>query len=302
MSLSAEELALLEYVYDQVDRDLGKRVDLESAPFAPGLVDVTSRRLMSAGLIELASVVGDFRITHRGLSLVSDIRARRKNGPARTADLRLSLVLWLYDRYLDGGQPDSTAEFLSSDRSWFLGKRFSERELLQAVKYLKSTGLIEGLEIDQEDHLIKPALTPVGVTCAESEKSVSEFLNPPAASGGTTFNVRIEGSQNVAVGTQSDFTQNNTSGIDPAVLARLTHFATAAREGLPSYGLDESRQVEVEQIAGELEAEATGDAPDRGRLRRLTDNLIAALSPAAGSALGGIVTALGEQAAAAIGG
>lgn len=301
MSLSTEELALLEYVYDQVDRDLGKRVDLESAPFAPGLADASSRRLISAGLIEFASVMGDFKITHRGLSLVSDIRTKRKNSPARTADLRLSLLLWLYDRYLDGGQPSSTTEFLSSERSWFFGKRFSERELLQAVKYLKLTGLIEGLEAYQEDHLIEPALTATGVTCAESEKSVSEFLNPPAASGGTTFNVRIEGSQNVVVGTQSDFTQNTTSGIDPAVLARLTHFATAAREGLPSYGLEESRQVQVEEIAGELEAQATGDAPDRGRLRQLTDNLIAALSPAAGSALGGIVTALGKQAAAAIG-
>ncbi|MGQ4360940.1 hypothetical protein [Streptomyces sp. SAS_272] len=302
MSLSVEELALLEYVYDQAGRDISQRVDLESAPFDPDFVNIASRRLMSVGLLELASVIGDFKITHQGLSLVSKIRAKRKNGPARTADLRLSLVLWLYDQYLNGDQPESTEEFISSERSWFLGQRFSEREILQSVEYLKSAGLIKGIEVDQVYHLLRPTLTPVGVNCAESEKPVSEFLNPPASSGGTTFNVRIDGSQNVVVGTQSDFTQNNTSGIDPAVLAQLTHFATTARQGIPSYGLDETQQVEVEQIAGELEAEATGDAPDRGRLRRLTDSLIAALSPAAGSALGGIVTSLGEQAAAAIGG
>jgi hypothetical protein len=173
---------------------------------------------------------------------------------------------------------------------------------MQASQYLESVGLIQGAQVGETNHPLHLRLTPNGVDCAESEKPVSEFLNPSTPDGGTTFNVRIDGSQNVIIGTQSDFTQNNASGIDPAVLAQLTHFASAARQGIPSYGLDDAQQVEVEQIAGELEAEATGDTPARGRLRQLTDNLITALAPAAGSALGGIVTSLGQQAAAAIGG
>ncbi|WGD42005.1 hypothetical protein [Streptomyces cathayae] len=301
MYLSTEELSLLEYVYDAVDRDLSKRVDLEGAPFNPAAIDAAWRRLQSAGLLELASGMGDFKITHYGLNFVSELRAKRRNGPARTAKLRLALIHWLYERHLDEDQPGSTEQFLSSNRSQFAGQRFSEHETAKAARYLKSAGLIEGTQVDQIDHLIRPSLTPDGVNCAESEKSVSEFLNSSTPEGGTTFNVRIDRSQNVAVGTQSDFTQNNTSGIDPAILAQLMHFATAARQGVPSYGLDEGQQVEVEQLAGELEAEATGDTPDRGRLRRLTDSLIVALAPAAGSALGGIVTSLGEQAAAAIG-
>ncbi|MFF4552033.1 hypothetical protein [Streptomyces sp. NPDC001422] len=302
MSLSAEELSLLEYVYDEVNRDLTKVVDLDSSPFKTDVADVLRRRLLAAELLVLASVMGDVKITPFGLDFVSKLRMKRNNRPARAAALRLALVHWLYESYLDDGQPESTSQFLSSDRSWFAGQRFSEREILHAVNYLNDAELIKGIQVDQIDHLVHPSLTSEGVNCAESEKSVSEFLNPPSPSDGTTFNVRIDGSQNVVVGTQSDFTQNNTSGIDPAVLAQLTHFAAAARQGLPSYGLDDPQQIEVEQIAGELEAEAGGDAPDRGRLRRLTDRLVTALAPAAGSALGGIVTALGEQASAAIGG
>jgi hypothetical protein len=301
VSLSLEELSLLEYVYDKADRDLTKPVDLELSPFEPDAAHTLRGRLMAAEFLELASIMGDVKITRFGLDFVTKLRMKRKNYPARTAALRLALVHWLYESHLTEDQPDSTSQFLNSDRSWFAGQRFSQRETSQAVKYLTKEGLIHGAGVDQADHLIHPSLTPNGVTCAESEKSVSEFLNPPSPSNGPTFNVRIDGSQNVAVGTQSNFSQSNTSGIDPAVLAQLTHFTAAVRQGIPSYGLDDSQQIEVEQLAEELETEASSDAPDRGRLRRLTDRLVTALAPAASSALGGIVTALGEQAAAAIG-
>ncbi|MFJ2559936.1 MULTISPECIES: hypothetical protein [unclassified Streptomyces] len=114
--------------------------------------------------------------------------------------------------------------------------------------------------------------------------------------------MKIDGSQNVTVGTRSNFTRNNTSGIDPAVLAQLVHFATVARQSLPSSGLDEQQQVVAEQLSQELEEEAAGEAPDRGRLRRLGDRLTEALTPTAETALGGMVTALGQQAIAAISG
>ncbi|MFE2536962.1 hypothetical protein [Streptomyces sp. NPDC059371] len=300
MSIGADELSILEYIYDQSGGDLDQGVHLwsyfDQRDFGPD-----ARRLQVAGLIDMHSIAGDYSISHFGISQVSEVRAKRRNGPARTAALRLALVLWLYDSYIGAEAPGATSDFEASDRALFYGESFSDRETELAVSYLHSVGLIQGLRVDQSSHLITPALTVKGVDCAESEKPVSEFLNPPASSG-PTFNVRVDGSQNVVVGTQSDFTQNNNSGIDPAVLAQLTHFATVAREGIPSYGLPEAQQVEVERISNELEAEASGNAPERGRLRQLSDRLMAAVAPAAGNALGGMVMALGEQAAQAIAG
>ncbi|MGQ4419721.1 hypothetical protein ACN6LA_007279 [Streptomyces sp. SAS_269] len=300
MSIGADELSILEYIYDQSGGDLDQGVHLwphfDQRDFGPA-----ARRLQKAGLINLYSIAGDYSISHFGISQVSELRAKRRNGPARTAALRKALVLWLYDSCIGAEAPATTEEFGASDRALFFGQPFSDRETELAVSYLHSVGLIQGLQVDQSNHLLAPSLTVKGVDCAESEKPVSEFLNPPASSG-PTFNVRVDGSQNVVVGTQSAFTQNNNSGIDPAVLAQLTHFATVARQGIPSYGLPEEQQVEVERISNELEAEASGDAPERGRLRQLSDRLMAAIAPAAGNALGGMVMALGEQAAHAIAG
>ncbi|MBK3556753.1 hypothetical protein JHN55_09470 [Streptomyces sp. MBT56] len=245
--------------------------------------------------------MGDYVLSNFGLSRVIKLRAERENGPARMSALRNSLVLWLYDQYLAGAVPASTEGFSQTNRSSYLGRPFGSREVGLAVEYLYSAGLISGVRVNQSNHLLSPSLSVRGVDCAESEKAVSEFLNPPASSG-PTFNVRVDGSQNVVVGTQSDFTQNNASGIDPAVLAQLSHFAGVARQGAPSYGLEEEQQVEVERLAEELEAEAGSDSPDRGRLRGLTDRLVAALAPAAGTALGGMVMSIGEQAAQAIAG
>ncbi|MCI3240493.1 hypothetical protein [Streptomyces spinosisporus] len=300
MALTDDELTLLEYIYDKAEGDLAKPVDVWSV-FDRDTAGSAARKLQDSGLIELASVADDYRITGFGIDQVSNLRALRSNGPARMAALRLRLIHWLYSHYLHGGGPDSTEVFKVSDQAAYIGQPFSDREIVLAVDYLQTAGLIDGMRLDQSEHLIRPVLTPKGVDCAESEKTVSEFLNPPT-SNGPTFNVRIDGSQNVVVGTQTDFTQNNTSGIEPAVLAQLVHFATVAREGIPSYGLDEAEQIEVQEAAQELESEAQSDAPERGRLRRLTDRLVAAVTPAAGSALGGIVTALGEQAVSAISG
>ncbi|MFI0876418.1 hypothetical protein ACH4TM_18720 [Streptomyces parvus] len=300
MALMQDDLIILEYIYDQANGDLDASVDVwahfKEADFMPA-----ARRLQEGGLIKLHSIVGDYVLSNFGLSQVVKLRAQRENGPARMSALRSSLVLWLYGQYLGGVVPASTEGFSQTNRSSFLGQPFGSREIELAVEYLYSAGLISGVRVNQSGHMLSPSLSVRGIECAESEKTVSEFLNPSVSSG-PTFNVRVDGSQNVVVGTQSDFTQNNASGIDPAVLAQLSHFASVARQGAPSYGLEEEQQVEVARLAEELEAEAGGDSPDRGRLRGLTDRLVAALAPAAGTALGGIVMSLGEQAAQAIAG
>ncbi|MFJ4896984.1 hypothetical protein [Streptomyces sp. NPDC088727] len=300
MPLANEDIAILEYVHDTADRDLAKPVDIWSI-FARDEWGAAARRLHQAGLIEIASLADDYHITALGLSVIAEIRMKRNHGPARIAALHLALLQWLYDLYLEDAYPASTEDFRASNRSYYMGRPFGSREIRRAISHLLAVKLIQGTQDEETDRILRPSLTPRGLDCTESEKSVSEFLNP-VPDHGPTFNVRINGSQNVTVGTQSNFTQNNTSGIDPEALAQVTHFATVARQGIPTYAMDEDQQVAVEQVAQELEAEATSDAPDRGRLSRLTDRLVAAIAPAAGSALGGMVMALGEQAATAIAG
>lgn len=301
VNLTIEEIALLEYVYDQAHRDIRRNVDVpaNAAGSVEAMRDV-ARRLVDVGVCRLASIADDLNITQLGLDVVDDLRQQRGNRPARAAELRLAVIQWLYGHYLDGSTPQVADDFLTSNRSYFAGQPFSSIEIVQAVVYLSEKGFVEGRTIDQSVHLIQPRLTAKGVDCAESGKPVSEFLNPSQSPSGPTFHVKIDGSQNVTVGTQSNFTQNNTSGLDPAVLAQLVHFATVARQSLPSSGLDEQQQVVVEQLSQELEEEAAGEAPDRRRLRRLGDRLIEALTPTAETALGGMVTALGQQAIAAI--
>ncbi len=300
MSLTSENIALLEHIYDESGRDTTAEVDLWST-FDRSTHEASAYHLTAVGLATIPSYSGKYCITPLGMNYISNLKERRRNGPARMAACRLGLILWLYDHYVEGSYPQSTEELVSSDRGLYLGRPFGEKDVTRSVEYLLAAGLIEGITVAQSDHLLRPTLTPKGADCAESEKSVSEFLNPPTPNG-PTFNVKVDGSQNVIVGTQKDFTQNNNSGIDPSVLAQVAHFAGAARQGAPTYGLEEGQRIEVEQIADALEAEATGDAPDRGRLRQLADRLVVALSPAAGSALGSMVVALGEQAVAAISG
>jgi hypothetical protein len=303
VNLTIEEIALLEFVYDQVGRDTRENVHVP--PGATGSTEATlglARRLVDAGFLRFTSLAADVNITQLGLEVVDELRSRRSDRPARAAALRLALVQWLYGHYADGTTPQITEDFLTSDRSYYAGQAFSANELTQAVVYLIERALVEGNSIDQTVHLVHPRLTAKGVDCAESGRPVSDFLNRPQISSGPTFHVKIDGSQNVTVGTQSNFTQNSTSGIDPAVLAQLTHFATVARQSLPGSGLDDQQQVVAEQLSQELEAEAIGEAPDQGRLRRLGNRLVEALAPAAGTALGGMVTALGQQAITAISG
>jgi hypothetical protein len=296
VNLTLEELSVLEYVYDQAGRDTRRNVDVRPIGGLP--VVKAAVRLDTAGLLESASWGSDFCITLPGIEAVEEVRRRRSDRPARAAALRLALITWLYGHYVDGTTPKTTEEFLGSDDSCYVGEQFTANEVAQAVVYLSDKGLIKGISVDQTVHLMRPELKDKGVDCAESGKPVSEFLKPQVS--GPTFHVQIDGSQNVVVGTQSDFTLNNTSGVDPAVLAQIMHFATLGWQSLPGCGLDEQQQAVAEQLSEEIEAEASSQAPDRGRLRQLTDRLVEAVAPAAGTALGGMVTALGQQAIAAI--
>ncbi|WKD32589.1 hypothetical protein [Streptomyces xanthophaeus] len=128
---------------------------------------------------------------------------------------------------------------------------------------------------------------------------MTDFLNPQQ-SAGPTFNVKVDGSQNVVIGTQRDFSQQNSSGMDPAVLSQLLHAASLARESLPDLHLDADQEATVTSLSLDLEAEANSETPEPGRMRALLSGITDAASSAAGSALGGMVIGTLTQAAAAL--
>ncbi|MFF7603199.1 hypothetical protein [Streptomyces mirabilis] len=65
--------------------------------------------------------------------------------------------------------------------------------------------------------------------------------------------------QGVIIGEQKDFTQNNTSGIDPSAFVRLTGYVGQISGTL---GMFEPDRVEPERVAQELHTEATSLNPE----------------------------------------
>ncbi|MBT2676898.1 hypothetical protein J7E95_40190 [Streptomyces sp. ISL-14] len=258
------------------------------------------RALVTGGYVKRPSMGQDMNITLLGVQKVEELRAQRANLPARAQALRKALILWLYGHNMNGTHPTAGADFFQTEHSFFAGQPFSTAEIIRAISHLRQLGLVAGLQSDQSDDLGQPSLTASGIDCAESGKSVSDFVNPEKSSG-PTFNVTVDGSQNVVIGTQHDFTQNNTSGIDPSILAQLVHAASTARQSLPALNLSPDDHVLVEQLSNELEMEAAGQAPEPGRLRQLVSSLGDALTSAGGSALGSLVLGAVQQAAAALG-
>ncbi|MGN5633081.1 hypothetical protein [Streptomyces sp. AC154] len=130
---------------------------------------------------------------------------------------------------------------------------------------------------------------------------MSEIENPPA-SGSPTFDVRVDASHNVVIGTQSRFTQNYAPEVDSQTLTQVMEFAARSRQERHEISLTEEQQSNIEELAGEVESEVGGQRPERGRLRDLTNQLISTLTPAAGTVLGqGLITA-GNEALHALGG
>ncbi|MEU9033559.1 hypothetical protein AB0D45_01385 [Streptomyces sp. NPDC048352] len=283
-------------MYDESGRDVHSSVlpashDDSISGFASILVE--------QGLLKRSSFAGDLTITSAGIRLVDEVRQQRTDLPARAAALRRNLAQWLYGHNPADGQAAIESGFLQSAHSYYLGQPFSADEIIRALGYLRERGLIDGA-FAWGGAPIRLRLTTLGVDFVESGKSMTEFLNPQPSLG-PTFHVSVAGSQNVAIGTHGEVTQTNTSGIDPAVLTQQVHAASLARESLPGLHLDADQAALVTRLSRELEAEASSEAPQSGRMRSVATSLIDALSSAAGTALGGMVIATLTQAAAALG-
>ncbi|MEU6656854.1 hypothetical protein ABZ904_48055 [Streptomyces sp. NPDC046900] len=302
MALRTFDLALLCWIYEQVDGQTTVIVD--AAPWCgemgqgEDVLRLALEQLEAEHCIDRDDSMAELEcsMTVTGLGTVSEVIKRRTDAAARSNFTRTALVRWLYRYYLKGHTPVTTELFCQTRLAFYAGTPLSLGEVERAARYLMDKGLIVALD-EFGPPLRNPELTSRGIDCAEKDLTVSEFLAAEDRSTGPTFHVHMTDAQGVIIGTQTGFTQNNTAGLD---VAQLTHFAGLARQSLPALALGGEAEAAAADQAEALHAEATSGAPDRGRLRRLVDSLLASLAPAAGTALGQVVLEAGHQAVAAL--
>jgi hypothetical protein len=294
------ERDLLEYAHDLAGGDPATDITLPDAIAGRPVPEAALRRLTVGGLMRAGSH-GTYRLTGDGVARVEALSREREDLPARMAELRICLLRWLYERYVEGSVPVSTNDFRTSrhGRAPEGAAPLTPGEISLAARYLQSNELIRGRHAWGGLELLRPALTDRGVAAVESGRSVAEFLRPESAER-TSFHVRVGDNSQVAVGVQGPNNQSTGVGLSPEVLARLTHFAELAGQSAAGLDLEDEDRAELERLAAALRDEAAGAAPDRGRLRTFVSGMLDHLTAAGSAALGGLVVATGQQALQAL--
>jgi hypothetical protein len=229
-----------------------------------------------------------------GITELQAVRARRSNRLERNTYVRNVIIRWLYDH--EEEQVHSLAEMINDPAVHFYGDSLTSDEVGRAFSYLSEQYMVKGRTAFGGDTLT-PRLLARGIECAESRKSVADFINPPH-SGGNVYHTYLPNAQGVIVGEQQNFTQNNQTGIDPRTFLQLAGYLGQVSTTL---GLEDPERIELERVAEELHAAASSDSPEPGRLRALTSRIVDGLVNAAGTIAGQIALQMGQDALSSLG-
>ncbi|MFE5596113.1 hypothetical protein [Streptomyces sp. NPDC056549] len=217
-------------------------------------------------------------LTELGKVEVDSARSRRRVLIPRRDYTRTAFVHWL-----NRARPMLSSDFVKARGSIYLGERLRPREIGEAASYLGSKGLVDFMDWGVGT-LFDPRLTAQGIDCAESGKSVSEFLTPPPVA--PVFNQNNYGGTNVQ---GMHITQNNgVSG--PDLVALVTQLRSL-----------EPRVAEA-QRQEYTEAVATLDDPGQDPEQRATawQRIKSALMQAGSSVASAGLLNLGDQVVNAI--
>lgn len=254
---------------------------------------VLAVQLEQRGLVELARGLNskpDVHLSDEGRVAVHRLKNLQQDRAARLRYTMDAFLRWLFDTAGDQ-TPVDPALFLTTPAAFFAGAEVSGTDLHQALAYLAEHGLIE--PIDTEPATV--AITPEGVSCSLSGGSVQDHTNQ--SRGGTTYHTYLPNAQGVIVGEQQNFTQNNTAGIDPSAFVQLAGYVGQISGTL---GMAEPDRAELERVAQELHAEATGEDPQPGRLRQLASQVKDKLLEAGTTMAATVGIQMAEQALAAL--
>ncbi|RKT51877.1 hypothetical protein [Saccharothrix australiensis] len=240
----------------------------------------------------------DCDLTAAGLSEAQRLQTERMSPARRLGVLRTRMLQWLEDQV----RVTDWTGFLSGDQARYHGNDFSEAELRREAGYLHEHGLIKAFSTWQSgDGMLRPSLTAEGRDCLiHFEGDVNQYLNRSVRPG-ITNNTTITMTDSIGniTNASAHVVQNANAGLDTT---KVLEFAGALRQSLPILGLDEDVQQVANAQAEELHQEAQSATPDRGKMRRLLDGLLQALSTGSATAVQNLLAGLGDQALTAIGG
>lgn len=256
--------------------------------------------LESRGVIEQIATFGSWeaKLTVGGADFVQKVRAERSDSVRRSREIQQRMLCWLHNREHRDAPPSDWSDFLASDDAIFYGDRFALAELERQAEYLFAKDLIQSLHIEQAaDGTIKPRLTAAGQDCVmDFGGNVSDYINRHNGRS-TTTNITMTGSTGNIVVASDNVQQNIETGIDTR---KLLDFAGFVRQVVPTLGLSEDDQAELDADAAELHQAAEEAQPDRGRIKQLHDAVMAGLIKAAPSIVTSTATAMGNDAIRAI--
>ncbi|MGW2417080.1 hypothetical protein ACWCV5_33650 [Streptomyces tubercidicus] len=230
----------------------------------------------------------------------------------RSQYVRQSLVRWLYeidtgdarwnrareDWLMEGGKT------LGGILRWrrelfgtlvFHGEEITEGDLEYAYAFLHEKGLAEHTPGRPGDGIPNPRLTALGIDCAESDKTIEEYTSP--ATTGTVYNNYLSNVKGAVIGEQSNFTQNNSEGVDTAKFIQLAALIGEISGALP---LEGNVRVDMQRDAQELNEEATSSNPEPGRLRALTSRIAGYLDQSTRTALSEVAVKMTQEALASL--
>ncbi|MGW6202216.1 hypothetical protein ACWF9B_00965 [Streptomyces sp. NPDC055089] len=107
------------------------------------------------------------------------------------------------------------------------------------------------------------------------------------------YNTYLPNAQGVIVGEQQNFTQNNTTGMDPTAFIQLAGYVGQVSRTL---GMEEPDRAELERVTQELHEEASSNAPQGSRLRQLAGQIKDRLLEAGASMASTVGVQMAEQA------
>lgn len=304
LDLDVHGFRLLEWVYDEVGTQLGY---LQTEGFADteGLslegVRLVVQSLELRGLVEAQHSIDNgfprVKITNEGHMHRQQVLAARQDVAQRTRVLRQRMLLWLHEQEHRQTPPPDWSGFVASPDGQFYGFPFTETELATAISDLAAKNLITGRGSWQAGQVsLRPSLTTEGRDCViDSGGNVSEYVDRQR--GGTTTNVTMTNVSGQTVIASDNVKQNMTSGLDTS---KLLDFAGFVRQVLPTLGLPNDEQTELDDRAEKLHEAASSQAPDKGNLRRLIDAVMAGLTKAAPTVVSGAAITMGNDAIKAI--
>lgn len=212
------------------------------------LVELQPRRIMN-----LAQAYPGARLTGQGASYVEDVRSRRTDAVARARAARCELLMWLYDA---GAAMPVTTRLLDQDPpSLFYGEAFTEKDVINAGRYLLDAGLIHGPTAwGSQGAPIRTALTPDGVRCVEDfDADPAQMRRPQSPDSPTYMQVNYQPSGPVAQGNHAQAVATN--GPSAADIAAIRDLLTAAVQAVADAEDRDELQTHVDDFITAVDAE-----------------------------------------------